>query len=113
MRSLLRSPALTAVALLSLALGIGANTAIFSFLDAVLLRNLPVQQPSRLVVLGDGIDSGVSDNPGQTPISIPITLSRSAKSITPSSAAPLPSFSGKHPTPSTASSPIAAMTASR
>jgi predicted permease len=62
MRSLLRSPALTAVALLSLGLGIGANTAIFSFLDAVLLRNLPVQQPSRLVVLGDGIDSGVSDN---------------------------------------------------
>jgi len=61
MRSLLRSPALTAVALLSLGLGIGANTAIFSFLDAVLLRSLPVQQPSQLVVLGDGIDSGISD----------------------------------------------------
>ena len=61
LRSLLRSPALTAVALLSLAVGIGANTAIFSFLDAVLLRNLPVQKPSQLVVLGDGIDSGLSD----------------------------------------------------
>ena len=61
MRSLLRSPALTTVALLSLGLGIGANTAIFSFLDAVLLRSLPVQQPSQLVVLGDGIDSGISD----------------------------------------------------
>jgi predicted permease len=61
MRSLLRSPALTAVALLSLAIGIGANTAIFSFLDAVLLRSLPVQQPSQLVVLGDGIDNGISD----------------------------------------------------
>ncbi len=61
LRSLLRSPALTAVALLSLAVGIGANTAIFSFLDAILLRDLPVQQPSQLVVLGDGIDSGISD----------------------------------------------------
>jgi len=61
-RSLLRSPALTAVALLSLALGIGANTAIFSFLDAVLLRNLPVQEPSQLVLLGTGSWSGISDS---------------------------------------------------
>lgn len=62
MRSLLRSPALTAVALLSLGLGIGANTAIFSFLDAVLLRNLPVQQPQQLVVLGGAGASGITDN---------------------------------------------------
>lgn len=62
MRSLLRSPALTAVAVLSLGLGIGANTAIFSFLDAILLRNLPVQQPSRLVLLGTGAWSGISDS---------------------------------------------------
>jgi predicted permease len=61
LRSLLRSPALTAVALLSLALGIGANTAIFSFLDAVLLRNLPVQQPQQLVLLGTGAWGGNSD----------------------------------------------------
>ena len=60
LRSLLRSPALTAVALLSLALGIGANTAIFSFLDAVLLRNLPVQQPQQLVLLGTGAWGGIS-----------------------------------------------------
>ena len=61
LRSLLRNPALTTVALLSLALGIGANTAIFSFLDAVLLRDLPVQQPQRLVLLGTGAWSGIGD----------------------------------------------------
>lgn len=65
-RSMLRSPALTAVALLSLALGIGANTAIFSFLDAVMLRSLPVRDPSQLVVLGEGDDYGVTDSYGST-----------------------------------------------
>ena len=65
-RSMLRSPALTAVALLSLALGIGANTAIFSFLDAVMLRSLPVRDPSQLVLLGEGDDYGVTDSYGST-----------------------------------------------
>ncbi len=60
-RSMLRSPALVAVALLSLALGIGANTAIFSLLDAVMLRSLPVKQPSQLVLLGTGDWDGISD----------------------------------------------------
>jgi predicted permease len=60
-RSMLRSPALVAVALLSLALGIGANTAIFSLLDAVMLRSLPVKQPSQLVLLGTGDWNGISD----------------------------------------------------
>ncbi len=60
-RSMLRSPMLTAVALLSLALGIGANTAIFSFLDAVMLRSLPVKDPSHLVLLGTGEWRGISD----------------------------------------------------
>jgi predicted permease len=60
-RSMLRSPALVAVALLSLALGIGANTAIFSLLDAVMLRSLPVRQPSQLVLLGTGDWDGISD----------------------------------------------------
>ena len=41
----------TALAALSLALGIGANAAIYSFMDAILLRSLPVAEPDRLVVL--------------------------------------------------------------
>ena len=65
-RSMLRSPALVAVALLSLALGIGANTAIFSLLDAVMLRSLPVQKPSEMVLLGEGKWQGISDGFGVT-----------------------------------------------
>src|SRR5438045_1691200 len=52
LRSMLRTPAITVVALVSLALGIGANTAIFSFLDAMMLRSLPVKDPQQLVKLG-------------------------------------------------------------
>src|SRR5437899_745973 len=51
-RMLSRTPAFTAVVIVSLALGIGANTAIFSAIDAVMLRMLPVEEPQRLVMLG-------------------------------------------------------------
>ncbi len=53
-RGLARTPAFTAVVVLTLALGIGANTAIFSLFDAVLLRALPVDAPERLVTISDG-----------------------------------------------------------
>jgi predicted permease len=65
-RAMLRSPALTIVALVSLALGIGANTAIFSLLDAVMLRSLPVKDPSRLIILGKNLSSGISDEFART-----------------------------------------------
>ena len=51
LRSLRSTPVVTAVAVLSLALGIGANTAIFSLVDSLLLRSLPVKDPAGLVLL--------------------------------------------------------------
>jgi predicted permease len=68
-RALLRSPALTIVALASLALGIGANTAIFSLLDAVLLRSLPVKDPQQLVVVGQGRMRGIGNDVAFTDLS--------------------------------------------
>ena len=51
---LVATPVVSAVAILSLALGIGANTAIFSILDSLILRTLPVEEPQRLVLLDRG-----------------------------------------------------------
>ena len=51
LRNLRRSPLFTTVAVLSLALGIGANTAIFTLLDQLLLRLLPVSAPEQLVMI--------------------------------------------------------------
>jgi putative ABC transport system permease protein len=53
-RGLVATPVVSIVAVLSLALGIGANTAIFSILDSLMLRTLPVREPQRLAVIGMG-----------------------------------------------------------
>lgn len=53
LRSLAKNPAFAAVAVLTLALGVGANTAIFSVLRAVVLRDLPYHDPDRIAVLDE------------------------------------------------------------
>jgi putative ABC transport system permease protein len=70
-RSLVKSPGFAAVAVLSLALGIGANTAVFSMLDSVLLHLLPVRNPGELVQLRE-VGSHYGNNNGMNALSYPI-----------------------------------------
>jgi macrolide transport system ATP-binding/permease protein len=59
LRLLAKTPAFTVVAILSLALGIGANTTVFSLMDAVLLRSLPVHNPEQIVEVATVVDGDV------------------------------------------------------
>src|SRR6185436_12247266 len=74
-RVLIKNPGFTAVAVLTLALGVGANTAIFSLTDQILLRLLPVEKPEELVVLrSPGPKTGrvSSDGDGDASFSYPL-----------------------------------------
>src|SRR5262245_7481975 len=62
-RQLWSAPVFTAAAVLTLALGIGGTTAIFTLIHAVMLRSLPVKDPSLLYRIGDGDDCCVQGGP--------------------------------------------------
>lgn len=62
LRLLRRSPGFSVVAIACLALGIGANAAIFSVMDALMLRRLPVAHPEQLMLFGEGHAIGVNDD---------------------------------------------------
>ena len=64
LRMLLKNPGFTAVAIFSLALGIGANTAVFSVVNAVLLKSLPYRNPESIVLVW-GEDKAAGNSRGQ------------------------------------------------
>jgi hypothetical protein len=59
-RTLLKRPWFTVIAITTLALGIGANTAIFTLVNAVMLKTLPVNKPEELVLFTDATSEGTS-----------------------------------------------------
>jgi predicted permease len=104
-RGLTRSPLFTGVALLSIALGIGANTAIFTLVDEVLLRMLPVKHPEQLVLF-NGPRNHYGNNSGGNMLSYPMYedfrdnfVHRGAAAFDGAQARPLPRVSQTLPNP--------------
>jgi predicted permease len=91
-RGLARSPLFTSVALLSIALGIGANTAIFTLVDEVLLRQLPVKDPGQLVLF-NGARNHYGSNSGGNMLSFPMYEDFRDNFVERGSAPPLPRVS--------------------
>ncbi len=94
-RGLARSPLFTTVAVLSIALGIGANTAIFALVDEVLLRSLPVEDPEQLVIVGSprehyGSNSGGSVGGYRDILSFPMYEDFRDNFVDPADSPPLP-----------------------
>jgi predicted permease len=101
-RGLFRSPLFTIVALVSIALGIGANTAIFTLVDEVLLRRLPVKSPDQLVLF-TGSRNHYGSNSGGNMLSFPMYEDFRDNFVDRGAAAPLPrvSLSVSNPAPAT------------
>ncbi|MGH9496857.1 MAG: ABC transporter permease [Candidatus Sulfotelmatobacter sp.] len=70
LRQMRKSPGFTTVAVLSLALGIGANTAIFTLIHALILKSLPVRAPQQLVSFGEAVGGGEVDGIGPGPLDL-------------------------------------------